>query len=244
MRTHQYLDKEGSLASHTVRVSIIAIILGISLKLPNHRLIDLCIIAMVHDIGMLMLPSKAYLESQTLTEQEKNLIHTHTVLGYNLLKSSDFPPTVSMAVLEHHERENKTGYPQQLSGDKISLFGKIIAVAYSYEAVSSKRHYREAKDSYKVILELLKNEGKQYDDSIIRALVSSLSIYPIGLYVLLSNGKKGQVIDASPEKPRYPVVQIFGDPMPSGKNKTIQTSPDDISVVRPLSPDEIEGKDG
>jgi hypothetical protein len=90
-------------------------------------------------------------------------------------------------------------------------------------------------------MELMKNEGKQYDDTIIRALVYSLSIYPIGLYVMLSNGKKGQVIDINPENPRYPIVQVFGELLPDGKNKTVQTSSDGINISRPLSPSETEG---
>jgi len=91
------------------------------------------------------------------------------------------------------------------------------------------------------MLELLRNEGKQYDDTIVRALVLSLSIYPIGLYVLLSNGKKGQVVDVSPENPRFPIVQVFGEFTPDGKIKTAQTAPNVLTIVRPLNRSEIEG---
>ena len=90
------------------------------------------------------------------------------------------------------------------------------------------------------MLELLKNEGKRYDDTIVKALVVSLSIYPIGLYVLLSNGKKGQVIDVNPENPRFPVVQVFGEFTPDGKIKMMQTAPNVLTIVRPLNRSEIE----
>jgi HD-GYP domain-containing protein (c-di-GMP phosphodiesterase class II) len=163
------------------------------------------------------------------------------VLSFNLLKSFDFPLVISLAALEHHERENGTGYPQKLTGDKISLYAKIIAVACSYEALSTKRPHKEAKDGYTGMLELLRNEGKQYDETVVRALVFSLSIYPIGLYVLLSNGKKGQVVDINPENPRCPIVQVFGDLTPDGKNKTLETSPGGVSIVRPMTREEIGG---
>jgi len=88
------------------------------------------------------------------------------------------------------------------------------------------------------MLELLKNEGKKYDETVVRALVFSLSIYPIGLYVLLSNGKKGQVVDVNPENPRFPVVQVFGELTPDGKNKIVETSQDGIHIVRPLTREE------
>jgi HD-GYP domain-containing protein (c-di-GMP phosphodiesterase class II) len=228
------------LATHSVRSTILAIIIGTYLKLPNHRLLELGIAALVHEAGMLKLPAQLYLSNRALNPQERKAILTHPILGYTLLKSLDFPLAICLAALEHHERNNGTGYPRQLAGEKISLYSKIIAVACSYEALSSKRPHKEAKDGYTGMLELLKNDGKQYDDTIVRALVLSLSIYPIGLYVLLSNGKKGQVIDVNPENPKFPIVEIFGDVTPDGRNKTVQTAPNELSIVRPLSRSEIE----
>jgi HD-GYP domain-containing protein (c-di-GMP phosphodiesterase class II) len=229
------------LASHAVRSTVIAIIIGTYLKLPAHRLIELGVAALLHEIGMLQLPPQTYLSNRPLKPEERKAIMSHPVLSFNMLKSFDFPLTISLAALEHHERENGSGYPQRLNSEKISLYAKIIAVACSYEALSSKRPHKEAKDGYTGMLELLKNEGKQYDETIVRALVFSLSIYPIGLYVLLSSGKKGQVVDVNPENPRFPLVQIFGELTPDGKNKIMQTSADGLSIVRPLTREEING---
>jgi HD-GYP domain-containing protein (c-di-GMP phosphodiesterase class II) len=227
------------LISHSVRSTIIAVIIGTYLKLPVHRLIELGVAALLHEIGMIKLPPQLYLSNRPLSSQERKAILTHPVLSFNMLKSFDFPLVISLAALEHHERENGAGYPQKLTSEKISLYAKIIAVACSYEALSSSRPHKEAKDGYTGMLELLKNEGKQYDETAVRALVFSLSIYPIGLYVLLSSGKKGQVVDANPENPRYPIVQIFGELTPDGKNKTVETSPSGLSIVRPLTREEI-----
>ena len=227
------------LASHAVKSTIISIIIGSYLKLPAHRLIELGVAALLHEIGMIKLPPQIYLSKRPLQPQEKKAILSHPVLSFNLLKSFDFPLTVTLAALEHHERENGSGYPRKLTGDRINLYAKIIAVACSYEALSAQRPHKEAKDGYTGMLELLKNEGKQYDDTIVRALVYSLSIYPIGLYVLLSSGRKGQVVDVNPENPRFPIVQVFGELNPDGKNKILETSHDGISIVRPLTREEI-----
>jgi len=226
------------LASHTVNSTIIAIIIGSYLKLPNYRLIELGVSALLHEIGMIKLPEEIYLSNRTLEPHERKAILTHPILGYNLLKSSEFPLSVTVPVLEHHERENGAGYPRKLTGEKLSLNAKIIAVACSYEALSAQRPHKQAKDGYTGMMELLKNEGKLYDDTVVRALVFSLSIYPIGLYVLLSNGRMGQVVDVHPEKPRFPIVQIFGELTPDGKNKVAETSQDGISIVRPLTKEE------
>jgi HD-GYP domain-containing protein (c-di-GMP phosphodiesterase class II) len=228
------------LATHSVRSTIISIIIGTYLKLPNRRLIDLGVAALVHEAGMLKLPSNIYLNQRALNAQEQKAIITHPILGYSMLKSLDFPLAICLAALEHHERENGSGYPRRLLGEKISLYSKIIAVACSYEALNSKRPHKEAKDGYTGMLELLKNEGKRYDDTVVKALVLSLSIYPIGLYVLLSNGKKGQVVDVNPENPRFPVVQVFGEFTPDGKIKMMQTEQNVLTIVRPLNRSEIE----
>jgi HD-GYP domain-containing protein (c-di-GMP phosphodiesterase class II) len=227
------------LTSHSAKSTILAIIIGSYLQLPAHRLIELGVAAVFHEAGMIRLPSQLYLNRRSLTPRERKAIYTHPILSYNMLKSFDFPLTVSVAALEHHERENGSGYPRKMTGDRISLYAKIIAVACSYEALSSNRPHKEAKDGYAGILELLKNDGKQYDDTVVRALVFSLSIYPIGLYVLLSNGKKGQVVDVNPENPRFPIVQIFGELNPDGKNKVMETSKDGLHIIRPLVKEEI-----
>jgi HD-GYP domain-containing protein (c-di-GMP phosphodiesterase class II) len=235
------VQEENQMVSHATRSTIIAIIIGVTLKLQNYRIIEVAVAALMHEVGMIKLPQENYTSKRAITEQERKLLYAHPILGYNILKSYDFPLVICLGALEHHERENGTGYPQRKTGDKISLYAKIIAVACSYEAILSSRSYKDAKDGHTGIMELLKNEGKQYDDTIVRALVYSMSIYPIGLYVLLSNDKKGQVVDANPENPRYPIVEVIGDLMPNGKNKIKRTSPDTFYIIRPLTPEEIKG---
>ncbi|MDR0290535.1 MAG: HD-GYP domain-containing protein [Treponema sp.] len=244
LRTHWFTNKvqeENQLVSHTARSTIIALIIGMNLKLQNYRLIELGVAALLHEIGMIKLPQEVFLKKGILTEQERKLMSAHPILGYNMLKAFDFPLVICLAALEHHERENGSGYPQRKTSDKISQYSKIIAVACSYEAILSSRPHKGGKDGHSGIMELLKNEGKGYDDSVIRALVYSVSLYPIGTYVLLSNNKKGQVVDANPENPRYPIVEVFGELLPNGKNKIAQTSANGFSIVRALSADEAEG---
>lgn len=227
------------LAHHTVKSTIISVIIGSYLRLPNHRLIELGVASLLHEIGMLKLPPQLYMSNRPLSPQERKAILTHPILSYNILKKLDFPLSICVGALEHHERENGEGYPQKLKSDRISLYAKIIGVACSYEALTALRPYKDAKDGYTGMIDLLKNVGQQYDDTIVRALVYSLSIYPIGLYVLLSNNKRGQVVDVNPENPRYPIVQIFGEKTLDGKNKTIETTQDGVHIIRPLIKEEV-----
>jgi HD-GYP domain len=175
-----------------------------------------------------------------LSPQEKKSITAHPVLGYNLLKERLVPLAVCLAALEHHERVNGSGYPRALTGEKISLYSKIIMVACSFDAVTANRPYKQAKDGHSGMVDILKNEGKQYDDLVIRALVVSLSIFPIGTQVMLTNGKNAVVIDVNPDNPRYPVVQLLGSRSPDGKDLLIRTSETSVRVLRPLTKEEIE----
>ena len=220
--------------SHLVRTSIIAMIIATHLKLPNHKLIEVGIAALLCDIGVLKLPPEIYLDNHALTEEEKRLIFVHTIHAYKTLKSFNFPLSICEGVLEHHEREDGSGYPQNLTGERISLYGKIIGVACSYEAFSMKS-IDKAKCGHTGMMKLLKNEGHHFDKTIIRALVYSLSIYPVGLYVLLSSGERGQVVEPDPENPRYPIVRIIEEALTDGKTRTVRTSPDGISIVHPLT---------
>ncbi|MDR0597960.1 MAG: HD-GYP domain-containing protein [Treponema sp.] len=239
LRNAEPETEQNYLVSHTAKSAILSIIIGSYLKLASYRLIELGIAAIFHETGMIRLPPAVYMNNRRLNSEERRAILAHPALGFSILKSFNLPLAVTLPALEHHERENGGGYPRQLTGDKISLYSKIIAVACSYEAQTSQRPHKNAKDGFEGMVDLLKNEGKQYDDTVIRALVFSLSIYPIGLYVLLSNGRKGQVVDVDPENPRYPLVQILGVLTPEGKAKIQETSQDGVHIIRPLVRDEL-----
>jgi len=227
------------LVSHAVNTSVLSIILGLSLRLPPFRLIELGAAAALHEIGMVRLPPQLYMANRQLTEQEKKSITTHTLIGYNILKDMQAPLAISLTALEHHERMNGSGYPRGIPGDKISLYSRIIMVACTYDAVTSSRPYKEAQNGYTGMVNILKNEGKQYDEMVIRALVYSLSIYPIGSQVMLTNKQPALVIDVDSQNPRYPIVQVLGTRTPDGKEIIIHTTEAGVHILRPLTREEI-----
>lgn len=228
------------LVVHAMRSTVYAIVIALQMKFPIHKLIELGVAAILHEIGMIRLPPQLYMGNKALSPPEKNAILTHPVISYNILREFSFPLNICLGVLEHHERENGEGYPRKLTKEKISLYAKIIAVACSYEAVTAPRPYKEARDAYTGIIDIMKNQGKQYDEIVIRSLLFSLSLYPIGLYVLLSNNKVGQVTDVNPENPRYPIVQLVNELKPDGTPRVIETSEYGVSVARPLTKEEGE----
>ena len=234
------LDKN-FLTSHCLRSTIISIVIALQINMPQEKMVDLGIAALIHEIGQIKLPPQLYLTDKQLSPQARNLLATHTVLGFNIVNELGFPLPIKVGILEHHERENGHGYPRHLTGEKISTFGKILSVACSYEAITSPRHYKEARTLYEATIELLTNKNKQYDDIVIRALVSAVSLFPIGTYVYLSNGKIGQVSESNPNDPRLPFVEIVGEKNELGNPKTIITDNDKNKIVRVLNKEELKG---
>ncbi len=227
------------LLMHSLRSAIFSIIIGLHIKMPPHKLIELATACIIHEIGMLKLPPQVYLSNEPLTENGRKAIFAQPILSYNILKGESFPLAICVGVLEQHERENGQGYPRNLTKGKISLYGKIIAVACSYEAATAPRPYKEAKDASEGIINMLKNENGQYDEMILKALLFSLSFYPIGTFVHLSNGKVAQVIDVGHDDPRFPIVQIYGELGPSGAPKIVGTEANGVKVTRPLKKEEL-----
>ncbi len=228
------------LVSHCLRSTIFSIIIGAQMKLPEPRLYELAVAASIHEIGQIRLPPQLYITDKPLSAQARALLSTHVVLGFNILKENNFPPIIQLAVLEHHERENGTGYPRHLLGTKISTYGKILAVACVYEAISAPRQYKEAKSIYEAMIEMLRNSNKAYDENVVKALVQAISLFPIGSYVYLSNGKIAQVTDTNPNDPRTPLVQIIGEKNELGNPKIVMTDNEKLRIVRVVNQSELK----
>jgi len=199
------------LATHSVKTAILAIALSEFLKYPPFKQIDLGLAGLLHEIGLLKIPDELYLSDRQLTVQEKKTLMAHPVLGYRILKTAGFPANACVAVLEHNERLDGSGLPRRLNGEQISEYGRILAVATSYNAATSSRPYKEGIDGHSGVMDLLKDAGKRYDEKALTALVYTLSLYPIGTYVRMSNGAIGIVVQANERNPKYPAVKLVVD---------------------------------
>lgn len=205
-------DSDHYLISHAVNTTILSIALGEFLKAPPHRLIELGNACLLHEIGMLKLPAELRKSSQPLNDEQRKVIATHTLLGYRILKGFSAPENVALAALEHHERFDGSGYPRNLPGDKITEYARIIAVACSYDAMISSRPFKaESLDAHTSIKEILQKNRSWYDDKVLKAFVYTLSVYPVGTAVLLTNSSKGLVVKTDPARPRCPVVKVLVD---------------------------------
>lgn len=208
------------LVVHAMRSTVFAIIIALEMHMDINKIRDLAESCILHEIGMLRLPPQLYIVNRKLLPLERNYMTAHTVYGYNILKMQGFPQEIILAVLEHHENENGLGYPRRLPSKQITVFAKIIHVACSFEAITAPRTYKEERSTYDAMKELMFNQNNQYDAVVLKALLYSLSMYPVGSFVFLSSGKVAEVIDVNPQNPRNPIVRLLTD---NAENQTIQT---------------------
>ena len=230
-------------ASHSVKTTILALAIGEVLKLAHHKLIDLGLAALLHRVGMMRIPEAVYLKEGALTPQEKKTIIAHPVLGFRILKESGFPMSVAVAVLEQNEKLDGSGYPRGITAEKISYFGRILTVASNYCAAVSQRPYKNELDGHSGIVDLLKGNGTQYDEHVLRGLVFVMSVYPMGTFVLLSNNARGLVIKTDLQNPKYPTLRLLTNEkgIPYAEKPIFQTGEkEEIKIVRSLNKEESE----
>ena len=156
-------------AGHQQRVADLATAIAREMKLEDTRIDQLRMAAVIHDIGKLYVPSDILSKPGKISDVEFSLIKTHPQSGYDIVKGMDFPCNVAKAVLQHHERLDGSGYPNQLKGEDTLLEAKILAVADVIEAMASHRPYRPALGINKALEEISNNKGKIYDPDVVDA---------------------------------------------------------------------------
>jgi HD-GYP domain-containing protein (c-di-GMP phosphodiesterase class II) len=236
-------NEKNYIVNHSAKTTILAISTGLAVRMPPHKLIELGSAALLHEIGMIRLPPQIYMSDKKLTDQERKAITAHPVLGFKILRQFSFPMSISLAVLECRENVDGSGYPRALTGDKISLYAKIISVAAAFAAMTSARPYRGSMDGHAALMEMLKRKGRTYDDTMLRALIVDISIYPIGSYVQLANGQKGLVVESNRNNARTPRVRVIAGPKGEiyAEQQVVDTGSNaDVAIARSLPREEFQ----
>ena len=195
---------------HCVNVAILATTIGIGLGFTNSQLENLSLAALLHDIGKCDIPSSILDKPGKLTDEEFEIIKTHSMLSYEKIRNNtNISATIKASVLEHHENEDGSGYPRHLKSNEIHIFAKIIHVVDVYDALISKRSYKKAHEPAEAIEYLMSNVGKMFDLSIVLTFIKYIALYPVGTRITLSNGKEAQIVKNNPNMPLRPVVALL-----------------------------------
>ena len=173
------------------------------------KLKELCIAGMFHDMGKLEVPAEILNKPSKLTTEEYDIIKKHPQKSYDLLADRfEISSNVRMGVLCHHENEDGSGYPRGLTGDKINIFAKILHVVDVYDALTSKRSYKKAYACSEALEYLMGGTATLFDEKVVDVFMKYVPIYPKGMQVLLSDGRKGVIVRNNHISSLRPVVRM------------------------------------
>lgn len=148
---------------HSHRVAEYAALIAGELGWSSEEIMNLKYAAHLHDIGKIGIPDMLLNKPARLTPEEYSVIKEHTVIGAEILKNISLIPHVAEVARSHHEHYDGTGYPDGLAGEDIPLSSRIVAIADSYDAMNSRRIYRNALPPEKIFEEIENNRGIQFD---------------------------------------------------------------------------------
>jgi len=205
--------------NHSVNVCVLSLALGRRLGLSRSELVELGIAAFFHDLGKLETPLEILNKPATLSEEEREVMEQHPHQGaeklVHLKEFRHLPIRAIHVALEHHIREDLTGYPTRIKKESVNLFSKIVKVVDYFDALTTKRVYRKKAFTRTEALGLmLERSGTEFNPVILKAFVNLMGVYPIGTMVALSSGELGIVSDINPDTKFLlrPRVKLIADP--------------------------------
>ncbi len=193
-----------------VNVMIISLILGKALGYNHVELYELALAAYFHDIGNNFIKEEVLTKFEKLTDDEYDMIKGHAEKGYKFSKEKlMLPMKIYLAIGQHHERYDGSGYPYSKNGDNINRYSRIIAIADVFDALSSRRRQRPALNPSQAFKIIIEGSGKQFDPELVKIFMNVVSPYPIGYTLKLPDGREGVVIKNFKGRPFNPIIKII-----------------------------------
>lgn len=218
------LREEGDFRyNHSIGVAIIATTIGRWLHLDAQELDLLATAASLCDIGTVKLPSDLVKKTSGLMPHEYELMKQHTVIGYELLLESGLDRRVALVALQHHEKNDGSGYPSRLKGPELDPLSKIVALADMYLAMTSDRPHRPALPFYQVMNKLYEEiTHNRLDSNLGLIFLNRLMSAQIGSDVILEDGRRGTIILTNPNYPTSPLVSVGKEFLDLSKNPSMR----------------------
>ncbi|MHB8127045.1 MAG: HD-GYP domain-containing protein [Desulfitobacteriaceae bacterium] len=196
---------------HSVNVAILATLIGSQIGYWGKYLHNLCLGALLHDIGKLMIPASILQKPSGLTPEEFEIVKRHSIYGQEMLRNVGVPSEVLFAIRQHHERWNGQGYPDRLMKQGIHPSAQIVAVADVFDALTADRPYRKGLPPYHALEMIIAVSGTDFSPDVVEAFRRSLVLYPKNSIVTLNTGEVGSVISVPDNNPTRPLVRILFD---------------------------------
>ncbi|MGR3766363.1 HD-GYP domain-containing protein [Rossellomorea sp. NS-SX7] len=206
---NQYTTKKEYIYHHPVAVSILSALLGKKMGLKSGQVNQLALAGVLADCGMAKVSTHILNKEKPLSENEFQEIKLHTANGYKMVKDSPLlKPEAKLAIFQHHERFDGTGYPTSEKSDRIHLYSQIIGIADVFHAMTSERIYRSRQPIFKVLDMISRDLFGKFDIKVVDALMKLVGDLDIGTAVRLSTGDYGEVVYTKANAFTNPIVKL------------------------------------
>ena len=200
------------MAKSSVNTAVLSALCAKELKLPYHKILNIIIGALLHDIGMLRLPKLILEKKGSLSDIERRLMNSHSLFSQRIaMKEFGYHDDVGNIVLQHHERWDGGGYPFHVAGDSIDIGARIVSISDAFEAMVSPKPYRSPIIGYQAMKNLLSDNSRRFDPELLKVFIMTMGIHPVGSIVQLNNGLIGRISDVRSTAPLRPKIQIIAD---------------------------------
>ena len=245
----QLKKKDNYTAQHSLNVCVLSIVLGRQIGLKAEQLNQLAMCGMMHDIGKMLVPQEILKKPGKLDPDEWRKMQKHTIFGYELLSSSTnmFQGAIETA-LTHHEHVDGKGYPRGISSDSLSLFSNIVSIADIYDAITSDKVYKKASTHLEAIKVLFELSDNQLNSQLVSKFIESLSVYPPGSFVKMSNGSIAMVLEVNTKLKLRPKIllildknmQLIGDKVVDLTKTMTDFAGNSLSISSIIKPDDYQ----
>ena len=206
---------------HSINVGLVASIIAEWSNLSKEEIDIATLGGLMHDIGKVKVPVEIITKKVSLTDDEFRIIMKHPEYGYNMIIDTPIDERVKLAILQHHEKCDGSGYPYGIAGKNIDTIAKITTIADIYDAMTSKRSYREPICSFEVMQEFERGGLQKYEARFLFPFFRGISQNYINKSVRLSTGDIGKVVGINTYDISRPVVNINSNLVDLSRNKNV-----------------------